>query len=346
MIGALLRLHALPEIWLHGFAQTTHDLSGRLAFLNGRTYMGGSVAYFPYAWLVKTPLALLGLMGLGLAAAFESRARSRLYAAAPLIVLAAIYWAFALTTPINIGHRHLLPLYAPMLILAGGAAGLLRGASRGARLLVALLAAWFVAESLWIRPHYLAYFNAIAGGPANGYRHLVDSNVDVGQDLIALRQWLEADTAARGKPEPVFLSFFGPADPVAHGVKAVRFGDTGFDARNRSLPALVHGGLFCISVTLYQGMYTLTSGPWHAEYEAIYQDLLKIASSRTPTYAEARNLEHLQFARLRHYLAHREPTARVGFSILVFRLRDDEVNFALYAPLAEVDRSLAAPGGR
>jgi len=359
VIGGLLRLHALPESWLHGLAQTTHDLAGRLAFLNGRTYLGGSLAYFPYVWLVKTPLALFGLITLGLGAAFSRRGKENsresqtsassplglLHSSAPLIVLVVIYGAFALTTQINIGHRHLLPLYAPMLILAGGAAGLLNGVSRVAKVLVIFLAGWFIAESLWIRPSYLAYFNPIAGGPANGYRHLVDSNVDLGQDLIALRRWLETDTAARGKPEPVFLSFFGPADPIAHGIQAVRFGDTGFDAHPRRLPALVHGGLFCISVTLYQGLYTLTSGPWTAEYEALYQGLLRAASTRTPTYTEARALEHLQFARLRHYLARRQPTAMVGYSILVFRLRDDEVALALYAPLAELERTVVRPAG-
>ena len=358
VIRGLLELRLLPETWLHGLAQTTHDLAGRLAFLNGRTYTGGNLAYFPYVWLVKTPLALFGLMALGLGAAFSTdgnekssdalspvaSGRSLLYLSAPLIVLVVVYWTFALTTQINIGHRHLLPLYAPMLILAGGAAGLLRGASRAGRVLVIVLIGWFTVESLWIRPNYLAYFNAIAGGPANGYRHLVDSNVDVGQDLIALRKWIEADTASRGKPEPVFLSFFGPADPVAHGLQAVRFGDSGFDAHNRRVPALVHGGLFCISVTLFQGLYTQASGPWNDEYEGIYQWLLGVASSRTPTYVQARALEHLQFARLRHYLAHRDPTARVGYSILIFRLRDDEVALALYAPLSELDRVIATRG--
>jgi hypothetical protein len=275
----------------------------------------------------------------------SNRIRTLLYQGAPLIVLVVIYSYFALTTQINIGHRHLLPVYAPMLILAGGAAGLLRGASRAGRVLVVLLIGWFIAESLVIRPNYLAYFNSIAGGPANGYRHLVDSNLDVGQDLIALRKWIEADTAARGKPEPVFLSFFGPADPVAHGLTATRFGDTGFDQPNRRLPALVHGGLYCISVTLFQGLYTLTSGPWTGDEETFYQGLLRVAHARSLTYLEARYLEHLQFARLRHYLAHREPTARVGYSILIFRLRDEEVDFALYAPLANVDRELARQAG-
>ena len=345
LIHGLLAARLLPEAWLHGLAQTTHHLAGRQAFLNGQTYLGGSPAYFPYAWLVKTPLALFGLMALGLAAT-SSRGRSRLRTGAPLLILFVVYWAFALTTPINIGQRHLLPIYAPMLILAGGAAGLLGRASRAGRVLVVVLVVWFVAESLWIRPRYLSYFNPLAGGPANGYRHLVDSNVDVGQDLIALREWLDASAAERGKPEPVFLSFFGPADPVAHGLHAMRFADNGFDAHRRNLPAPVRGGLFCISVTLFQGLYTLTPGPWTDERETLYRQLLEVASTRTPTVAEATTIEHLQFARLRHFLSARKPDARIGDSILIFRLRDDEVAQALYAPRSELERAGARPAPR
>jgi 4-amino-4-deoxy-L-arabinose transferase-like glycosyltransferase len=352
VVHGLLEARLLPEAWLRGVAQTVHSLDGRLGFLNGRTYLGGTPGYFPYVWLVKTPLALFGLMALGLATAVSGRGkasrpealpgagarRNLLLQSAPLLVLVVIYSCFALTAHINIGHRHLLPLYAPMLILAGGAGGLLRGASRTGRVLVVALVAWFVVESLWIRPRYLSYFNPLAGGPANGYRHLVDSNVDVGQDLIALRKWLDASAAARGRPEPVFLSFFGPADPVAHGIRAVRFADTGFDAHRRRLPAPVRGGLFCISVTLFQGLYTLSPGPWTGERETLYRQLLETATTRTPSTAEATMIEHLQFARLRHVLSAREPDARVGHSILIFRLRDDEVAQALYAPLADLDR--------
>jgi cytochrome b561 len=360
LIHGLLAARLLPEAWLHGLAQTSHHLAGRQAFLNGRTYLGGSPAYFPYAWLVKTPLALFGLMALGLAVAISAgrpknlpgvlptglSGRSLLRSSAPLLILFVVYWAFALTTQINIGQRHLLPIYAPMLILAGGAAGLTGRASRAGRVLVVVLVAWFVAESLWIRPRYLSYFNPLAGGPANGYRHLVDSNVDVGQDLIALREWLDASAAAQGKTEPVFLSFFGPADPVAHGLHAVRFADNGFDAHRRSLPAPVRGGLFCISVTLFQGLYTLTPGPWTDERETLYRELLEIASTRPPTVAEATTIEHLQFARLRHFLSARKPDARIGDSILIFRLRDDEVARALYAPRSERDRAGARPAPR
>lgn len=346
-VGVLREWRLLPEAWLHGFAETVHFLPGRMAFLNGETNNTGWLSYFPYAWLVKTPLPLLALFALGLVV-FASRTsatnpsepggknrRNPLYAASPLIVLFIVYWAFALTTRINIGHRHLLPIYAPMFIFAGGTSAWWFTGSRLTRGVVTVLVVWFIAESWWVRPSYLSYFNVIAGGPSNGYRHLVDSNVDVGQDVIALKHWLDAEAARRGSAERVFLSFFGPSDPKSYGIEATRFADNGFDARPRTYPAKVSGGLYCVSVTLFQGLYTLSAGPWTAERERVYQHLMTILSTRAATTEQAIAVEHLQFGRLRYFLAQRTPDARVGYSILIFRLSDNEVAHALYAPIRE-----------
>lgn len=348
LVSTLREWHLLPEAWLRGFAETTFYLKGRAAFLNGETSETGWVSYFPYACLVKTPLPLFALMGLGWAAHVRSKERSPgeattenaprpahpLYTAAPLIVLFVIYWLFALRSQINIGQRHLLPVYAPLLILAGGAAPLLFTGKNAIRALVAALIVWFAAESLWIRPRYLSYFNAIAGGPLGGYRHLVDSNVDLGQDVIALKHWLD-DPANRPKSTPVFLSFFGPANPPAYGVHGTRFADHGFDTKPRPYPPRITGGIFCISVTLFQGMYTLTAGPWMNQEETLYRQLAEIFSHQKPTKDQATLYEHLQFGRLRYFLANRPPDDRVGHSILIFRLSDAEVAQALYAPLVQ-----------
>lgn len=60
---------------------------------------------------------------------------------------------------------------------------------------IAILAAgalvWSVASSLWIYPHSLSYFNELVGGPRGGPRHLLDSNIDWGQDLLYLKRWLD-----------------------------------------------------------------------------------------------------------------------------------------------------------
>src|SRR5439155_13724202 len=119
--------------------------------------------------------------------------------AAPLLVLLGVYWAAALVSHLNIGHRHLLPIYPPLFILAGGALPRLR----------VPLAALAVAEGLLAWPHYLAYFNPIAGGARNGYRHLVDSSLDWGQDLPGLQ-----------RHHPAYLAYFGTGSPRYYGIVA------------------------------------------------------------------------------------------------------------------------------
>lgn len=123
---------------------------------------------------------------------------------------------------LNIGHRHLMPTYAPLFVLGGAAVYWLRrlpafgptsrpasGAvrSRVAGWVLCGLLGVLAAEAVLIFPNYLAYFNAIAGGPAHGYRHLVDSSLDWGQDLPGVARYLEEHPPAG----PVYLSYFGTA---------------------------------------------------------------------------------------------------------------------------------------
>jgi hypothetical protein len=79
---------------------------------------------------------------------------------------------------------------------------------------VVILLLSLLAIDLWIHPHYLSFFNVVAGGPANGQRIAVDSNIDWGQDLLRLQRWLdeyEVDT--------VKLGWFGTADPDYYGLR-------------------------------------------------------------------------------------------------------------------------------
>jgi len=79
--------------------------------------------------------------------------------------------------------------------------------------LMGVLAAWYIYSSTAIFPHYLAYFNELAGGPDNGYKYLVDSNLDWGQDLKGLKRYMEAHGIER-----VWLSYFGTARPEYYGI--------------------------------------------------------------------------------------------------------------------------------
>src|SRR5207249_3796088 len=107
------------------FACTINFSRERPSFLNGEHSKKGRLAFFPYCLLVKTPPGFLALLGLALVA-LATRDRSigkrrwRLYEILPLLIFLADYWAFAIASNLNIGHRHLLPTYPAMYILAGG----------------------------------------------------------------------------------------------------------------------------------------------------------------------------------------------------------------------------------
>ncbi len=108
-----------------------------------------------------------------------------------------------------------------MFILAGAAA--LWFKQKGPAVLVAkgltvLAVLVLIVQSLLIWPHYLAYFNPIAGGPRNGYRHLIDSSLDWGQDLPGLKKWLEDHKDDPGWLGEVYLSYFGTGDPQYYGI--------------------------------------------------------------------------------------------------------------------------------
>ncbi len=351
----------LPEAWLYGLACVDRFSRYRLEYFAGEYRTTGWPEFFPAAFLLKTTLPALGLAfaALGAPLVWPRTRRSRLlYRLTPLLVFLAVYWAFAITSHLNIGHRHLLPTY-PVLYILTGAAGWTawRSRRRWPAAAVALALAWHVAESWHARPYYLAYFNELAGGPDNARRYFVDSSLDWGQDLPGLRLWLDAH--ARG--EKIFLSYFGSGDPVAEGITATRVADTYFDLRPRSALPVMTGGVYCLSATMLERVYTQVRGPWSADYEREYQRLtawlhrLNLQPAGTapadtdgtplaPGELQTRlvNLEHLRFGRLCHFLQLRPPDDNIGHSILIYRLTDAEVTLALQAPLPVLNAAVLA----
>ena len=102
-----------------------------------------------------------------------------------------------------------------------------------------------------ICPHYLAFFNQFVGGPENGHRYMVDSNLDWGQDLKGLKKWMD-----QYQIHYINLSYFGTADPVYYGIRCTYLpGGPFYDdplMRNPLLP-----GYVAISATNLRGVYFL-----------------------------------------------------------------------------------------
>ncbi len=271
----------LPEAYLYGFLESIRDSGRYPAFLMGEIRLGGWWYYFLVTFLLKTPLALLFLVGLAL---WVGRKHSRL--APPrhafLLVPVLVYFILISASGYNVGHRHLLPIYPFLFVGVGGLVPWAWQSARGGRWVqgtLGVLAAWYLAAALWIAPHYLAYFNEVTGGPAQGYKYLVDSNLDWGQDLKGLMRYMDAQQIPR-----VWLSYFGAASPDSYGI------------RYNYLPS-----------------YFIL----HPRREAVPTPFVAISATNLQgVYFEALGLDRDLFKPFRD----RQPIAKIGYTIFVYRL--------------------------
>jgi hypothetical protein len=330
-VAAFVRFAAehglLPEAYIFGLARTMHFTSARRAYLMGEFSNEGWASYFPIAFAIKTPIATILLLLGGLAAILLRRGVCRdniLLVGALTFVL--IYTAFIIQGRVNIGHRHLLPVYPPLLALAGGSAVWL--SSRVGRVLVGLAVVWLIGANLWIHPQYLAYFNEIAGGPANGHRWLLDSNLDWGQDLLRLRDYADAHPRERIK-----LCYFGSAIPTRYlQCEAL---PSYFDFEPR---AALNPGTYVVSATQLFGVYDdqIRDSFWDEEWRRLYAEFgarfygQPATPDETPEMRAAREqasaqYESLRYKRLLNRLQKRQEDARIGRSMFVYRLSAEDI---------------------
>ena len=215
------RYKLLPEAYLAGFARVGVVSLLHPSYLRGEYSSIGFKSYFLWTLLLKSTLPALFAVAAGFYLAITRRIswKSDL---AFLVIPAGVYFAFAVTTGLNIGHRHLLPVLPFLYVLAGIVASPVPARSSQSlwpnRALIGGLLAIAVSSSFvfyppWrpqiVFPHYLSYFNELAGGPRHGWRQLADSNIDWGQDLKGLKEWLDRERLER----PIYLCYFGMADP-------------------------------------------------------------------------------------------------------------------------------------
>jgi len=198
-----------PALILGAAIVQRHNESGHDAYLLGDYRRTGWWYYFPVALLVKTPIPFLFLLVYWFAIVLRKREVDREAVAVSAAAVAVL--AVCLTSRINIGVRHILPIYPLLSILAGRAAILLWQRYRSAlgRLAVGLLFFWQAGTGIVAHPDYLPYFNKLGGDHPELV--LLDSNLDWGQDLIRLKKALK-----RWHVDELHIAYAGSADLGRH----------------------------------------------------------------------------------------------------------------------------------
>lgn len=245
---------AIPSFqYLKGmYTLLSHNYWGHMSYLQGEYSNFGFWNYFPTTFLIKTSLSLILLLLLGgllfLSQLFRRNLIDRFkkiatnlipsrklkiklgirsllhnltsfYKDTPftywlLVLTPIIYFIWAMSSKINIGHRHVLIIYPFLIMLASRVVTYLFGSKKiYPRIVVSILLIWYVSASILIYPNFISYFNELIGGPKNGAKYVTDSNIDWGQDIIRLKKYLDDNNI-----DQYYFTYFGSLWPSYYGI--------------------------------------------------------------------------------------------------------------------------------
>ena len=264
---ALARLHLLPESFLYGLVDVRLISDSFSTYIFGKVYAHGVWFYFPAAFIIKSTAAFMGLLLLTGFAIVTGKLRARREVFF-LTIPPVLYLLIATGTGLNIGARHILPMYPFLSVLIGGATLALAHKDRRWAYVVGLLLAWHVVSSARAYPNYLAYSNEFWGGPANTYKYLTDSNTDWGQQLKAVKKYLDN----RGVKDCWFAYFAEPSIHFsAYGIpcKPLPTADSGWTDYQIDTPQTITG-------TLLISAGTLTGYEWGSNVLNPYREFQKL----------------------------------------------------------------------
>ncbi len=271
-------LRAWGHYFLGVLMTTQRSAGGNTTYYLGEVSAAGARSYFPVVYLIKEPLAYILMVFFGLFLAMRHgvrhyQKRETKYwrrdfidliknnpAEMGMLFIIFIYFAFSINSRLNIGVRHILPtipfIYA---LTARQIASWIKGnviekisIYRGFWQLlglywsiikrsafIILLFLWAILTVIFVYPSFLAYFNEIAGGPDNGYKFVVDSNLDWGQDILRLADFIEDNNIKEIK-----MDYFSGA-PAEYYIKTAKI-----ESFNREVPQI---GWLAISSTILMG---------------------------------------------------------------------------------------------
>jgi Dolichyl-phosphate-mannose-protein mannosyltransferase len=287
--------------------------NGSITYFNGEVSDQSFPLYFPEILIIKTQVAFLalGLITLGLMlAGLYRRGLIRVIGATirehlalfTLGFFAVCYFVTSVAGNLNLGIRHILPIFVPLFILVAVATAQTARRLAGTRWRVAsasalaILLTWYTVATLWIYPSFTAYFNELIGGPGNAYKYVSDSSVDWGQDLLRLKQYVDAH------PEITHLAldYFGGADARYYFCERT-YDSSGLLIANTD-------GYDCAD-SIYESWHP-ENGPYTGQYIAVSETFLEndrwySIQRGDRGYDDLRNMR---------------PIAKIGYSIYLFKL--------------------------
>ncbi len=225
------------------------------AYLVGHFKKGGWWYYFLLAFLFKTPVPTLILLVLTLILLRRYPAKNWIDDAF-LVLPIVIFMAFTCTFAHNLGIRYILPIYPLIFVFVSRLINFFFYHRLWGCFVGILLGFWYLITTVSIYPDYLAYFNELVGGPAQGYKYLDDSNIEWGQDLKRLKTYLDQHNISKIK-----LLYSWNASPDYYGIRWERLSKQ--DWQEKPSP-----GIYAINT------HALIRGEFFAKTQGIHTDWL------------------------------------------------------------------------
>lgn len=197
-IYAFFRPILIPADFFKGFVfVATHALGGHGSYLLGMHSNTGWWYYFPVTILFKTPIPIFVLLGLTIIYRKKLKVKNIVDKSGDfdellLILPPIIYFALAMYSKADLGVRHILPIFPFVLTYIAKTANLIDFKKfKVPTIIIAVSLLWYLLSVILAYPNYMAYFNEFAGGQKNGHKILTDSNLDWGQDIYRIKNYIE-----------------------------------------------------------------------------------------------------------------------------------------------------------
>ncbi len=193
---------------------------GNTAYFMGEVSSAGWKSYFPVVYAIKEPLAFHILLFVAILLAILQLRKIRLadtkeklkshFLELAMLLFIVIYWIVSIKGNLNIGVRHLLPVFPFTILLVSKTIiqWFRPPYLKTKKIFLLIMLLWQIYSVINVYPYFLTYFNELAGGPENGYKFVVDSNLDWGQDLKRLTKWIQEN-----KIDKIYLDYFGGGNP-------------------------------------------------------------------------------------------------------------------------------------